>query len=110
MLNKKGQNTAEYAILIALVVAAAVGIQTYVKQSLQGKIKDGLDHVGPALTLGKDTLTFTAARFEPAAINSSIITESERTYDEGITARGNNARTNIVEQSKITKGSYEQYR
>ena len=32
LLNKKkAQSTAEYAVLIALVVAAVVGMQTYVK-------------------------------------------------------------------------------
>jgi hypothetical protein len=40
---RKGQNTAEYAILIGLVVAAALGIQTYVKRGLQGRIKDAGD-------------------------------------------------------------------
>jgi len=40
MLNKKGQNTAEYAILIALVVAAAVAMQTYVKRGIQGRVRD----------------------------------------------------------------------
>lgn len=43
MLNKKGQNTAEYAILIALVIAAAVGMQTYVKRGWQGRMKDTSD-------------------------------------------------------------------
>lgn len=40
MLIKKAQNTAEYAILIALVVGAAIGMQTYVKRGLQGRVKD----------------------------------------------------------------------
>jgi Flp pilus assembly pilin Flp len=44
--NKKGQNTAEYAILIALVVAAAIAMQTYVKRSLQGGIKYVVDKSG----------------------------------------------------------------
>jgi len=41
--NNKGQNTAEYAILIALVVGAAIAMQTYVKRGLQGGIKYGVD-------------------------------------------------------------------
>lgn len=40
MLNRKGQNTAEYAILIALVIAVAVGTQTYVKRGLQARMRD----------------------------------------------------------------------
>jgi len=45
MFNKKGQNTAEYAILIALVIGAAIGIQTYVKRGIQGRVKDGSDNI-----------------------------------------------------------------
>ena len=37
---KKGQATAEYAILFSLVVAAAMGVQSYVKKSLQARVYD----------------------------------------------------------------------
>ena len=40
---KKGQSTAEYAILIGIVIAAAVGIQTYVKRGLQARFKTTVD-------------------------------------------------------------------
>lgn len=43
-LNKKikmiGQSTAEYAILIGVVVAAAVGMQTYIKRGVQARVHD----------------------------------------------------------------------
>jgi hypothetical protein len=35
---KKAQSTAEYAILISLVIAAAMGIQNEVRRSLQARI------------------------------------------------------------------------
>lgn len=35
-----GQSTAEYAILIGVVVAAAVGMQTYVKRGVQARVHD----------------------------------------------------------------------
>ncbi len=54
-LNKKGQNTAEYAILIALVVAAVVAMQTYVKRSMQAGIKFAVDKVKKGET--KDTIS-----------------------------------------------------
>ena len=41
--SSKGQSTAEYAIVIGLVIAAAVAMQVYVKRGLQGKIKDATD-------------------------------------------------------------------
>lgn len=37
--NKKGQSTAEYAILIALVIGAALAMQIYVKRGMQGGLK-----------------------------------------------------------------------
>ena len=45
LFNRKGQNTAEYAIVIALVVAAAIAMRVYVKRSLQGGIKYTVDHL-----------------------------------------------------------------
>jgi hypothetical protein len=38
-----GQYLAEIVILISLVVAAIVGIQTYMRRGLQAKFKDGVD-------------------------------------------------------------------
>lgn len=40
VLNKKGQNTAEYALLISLVVAAIIAMQTYAQRALQARIRD----------------------------------------------------------------------
>jgi uncharacterized protein (UPF0333 family) len=37
---KKAQATAEYAILFSLVVAAAMGVQSYVKRALQARVYD----------------------------------------------------------------------
>ncbi|MDP8213457.1 MAG: hypothetical protein P9X22_09275 [Candidatus Zapsychrus exili] len=36
--NKKAQNTAEYAILISLVVAGIVAMQTYAQRALQARV------------------------------------------------------------------------
>ena len=40
---KKAQSTVEYAILIGIIVAAAMAMQTYIKRSLQAKQKDAAD-------------------------------------------------------------------
>ena len=63
MLRKKrGQSTAEYAIVIGLVIAAAVAMQIYVKRSLQGKIKDAVDYTDPDTTA---VIPVTTAQYEP---------------------------------------------
>lgn len=67
MLNRKGQNTAEYAILIALIVGAAVAIQTYVKRGIQGRFKDEVDAMATATPeLG------TVKQYEPYYLESSF--------------------------------------
>lgn len=42
-LMRKGQSTAEYAIVIGLVIGAAVAMQIYVKRGIQAKVKDAVD-------------------------------------------------------------------
>ncbi len=38
--NKKAQNTAEYAIVISLVVAGIIAMQTYAQRALQARVRD----------------------------------------------------------------------
>ena len=40
--NKKAQNTAEYALLIALVIAGVVAMQTYAQRALQARERDAV--------------------------------------------------------------------
>lgn len=43
--NKKAQQTAEYALLISLVVAAVIAMQTYAQRALQGRIRDASQYL-----------------------------------------------------------------
>ena len=47
--NRKGQNMAEYAILITIVVTAIVGMQIYVSRALKAKVAAVADNVGVGL-------------------------------------------------------------
>ncbi len=40
---RKAQATAEYAILFAVVIGAAMGVQTYVKRGLQARVYDAVN-------------------------------------------------------------------
>ena len=86
LFNKKAQNTAEYAILIGLVVAAAVAMQTYVKRGLQGRVREVVDHVGAEGDVGGNTLSFTGNQYEPYYLKSDFETTSqaERTATVGL--------------------------
>ena len=63
MLNKRGQNTAEFAILIGVIVAAAIAMQVYVRRGMQGRIKDAVDYsrTSDPTTSG----IFNTAQYEP---------------------------------------------
>ena len=63
---KKGQNTAEYALLIALVVAAIIAMQTYAQRTLQARIRDASQYlVGQTTGLGGNT-----TQYEPYYLQS----------------------------------------
>lgn len=66
-LNKKGQNTAEYAILISLVVAGIIAMQTYAQRALQARVRDASQFMTDATSdanLGAGALG-TTAQYEP---------------------------------------------
>ncbi|MDP3732183.1 MAG: hypothetical protein Q8R31_04040 [Candidatus Omnitrophota bacterium] len=77
MLNRRGQNTAEYAILIALVVAAAVAMQTYVKRSVQGGVKYTVDKLQRVDAAGNKGLQ----QYEPEYLSSQY-TGTQKAYQE----------------------------
>ncbi len=77
--NKRGQNTAEYAILIGLVIAAAIAMQTYVKRGLQGGIKFAVDKAGKSGGQGQ---------YEPYYLESSYDTTVSAYKDREETQAG----------------------
>ena len=78
MLNRKGQNTAEYAILIALIVAGAIAMQTYIKRGFQGGVKYGVDRMG----------TGTTNQYEPYYMQQQYQTRQAGYTDSEGTSRG----------------------
>jgi hypothetical protein len=79
--NKKAQNTAEYAILIALVVGGVIAMQTYAQRALQGRLRDASvalrdQTTGIAANNGATTL-----QYEPYYQNTTndMVKNSEKT-------------------------------
>ena len=102
--DRRGQNTAEYAILIGLVVAAAIGMQTYVKRSLQGGIKFAVDKVATEEGTGQ---------YEPYYLKSSYDTTTSAYKDkEEVKADGEVVRTFGADEKKktITRSGYQEIR
>jgi uncharacterized protein (UPF0333 family) len=107
MFNRKGQNIAEYSILIALVIAAAVAMQVYVKRGIQGRVADAVDHA-PAANLGDaGTISFATKQYEPYYQDNLANIDSTRTLSEDTTANAKIDRTAVIENTTKAAGSYE---
>jgi len=64
--NKKAQGTAEYALLISLVVAAVIAMQTYAQRAIQARIRDAAIYMtNQTATLGNSN------QYEPYYTTSS---------------------------------------
>jgi len=95
---KRAQSTAEYAILIGLVVAALVGMQIYIRRGLNAKIKDGVDVYTDNAIAGNKSV-FHSTQYEPYYSNQTVHTTSGQTegdnmLDTGVFTRISNATTN----------------
>jgi Flp pilus assembly pilin Flp len=66
----RGQNVAEYAILIALVVGAVIAMQKFVQRGLQGRVRDATQY----MVQGTNELGNTA-QYEPYYQDSQYETQ-----------------------------------
>ena len=100
--NKKAQNTAEYAILIALVIGAVVAMQTYAQRALQGRIRDASRYMKTQTTdLGS------TGQYEP--YYTCTTSETKRDTDdsfnnEGAKTSSKSTTTGKVEQTTLDAG------
>lgn len=106
MRKQKGQNIAEYSILIALIIAAAVAMQVYVKRGMQGRIADAVDY-NPGVTEGTTTYNWATKQYEPYYLDSNAVVSSDRTYQETLGNRGETDRAGLNETTNRALGSYE---
>jgi Flp pilus assembly pilin Flp len=77
MKNKKAQQTAEYALLISLVVAAIIAMQTYAQRTIQARIRDASSH----LTQQTNALG-TTAQYEPYYLTTGYETVNDQVTEQ----------------------------
>ncbi len=105
-LNKKGQNTAEYAVLIALVVAAGIAMQTYVKRGMQAGTKFAVEKLKKSdVTQGQ----VARGQYEPYYRESSYDT-TQGVYQDTVQTEADGKVTRVfgVTGAKETKRSGEE--
>ena len=62
----RGQNVAEYAILIALVVGAVIAMQKFAQRGLQSRMRDATQYMVDNTNFGSQTnTTYDTAQYEP---------------------------------------------
>lgn len=108
--NKKAQNTAEYALLIALVVAGIVAMQSYAQRALQARVRDSAQYMASQTnSLGS------SVQYEPYYQKSDYqVTKnsmSKQVQDEGLVAmdssnaRQKNGSSETTYNASVTSGT-----
>ena len=84
-----GQTTAEYAILIGVVVAALVGMQVYVKRGMNARLKTVSDNKSEEfwVSLGKDRAK-APTQYEPYYASSTYDVTQKVDHEEVISLGG----------------------
>lgn len=75
----KAQSTAEYVIVLGLIVAAVVAMQSYIKRGFQGRIKDAVDFKDQA-GQNANVVQFNTTQYEPYYLTSTF--ESTRNSED----------------------------
>ncbi len=80
--NKKAQNVAEYALMIALVIAAVIAMQTYAQRAIQARIRDAAVYMAETADFAGITGT---NQYEPYYLttNYTIARNSSDRYELG---------------------------
>lgn len=115
MLNKKGQNTAEYAILIALIIAAAIGMQTYVKRGLQSRLHDESKNFvnelanDPNWANINDVDTKALIQFEPDKLSKKATQDVLEDTVKSTMDKGGEVTREVTKKTKQAAGDYQKY-
>lgn len=114
MLRRKGQNIAEYVILVAIIIAAAAAMQVYIRRGIQGRMADAVDFAPEAEVLwttntsnSTNMLKFNTRQYEPYYAESEANVTSNMDYRDTLSARGGVQRDALNQTTVRRAGSYE---
>lgn len=134
MRNRRGQSSAEYAIVLAVLLAALVAMQVYIKRGAQGRIKLGvdqytqvgvnpltwLDNSAPStdanndVNLAPSTNATLKGQYEPyyAESDNKIVRTGTTTENTNLAANTVSRRIEMVKPETTTRqtGSYQRQR
>lgn len=99
-LMRKAQSTAEYAIVIGLVIGAAVAMQIYVKRGLQAKVKDAVDFNDA--TAGSYGIGATT-QYEPDYMTTTDMRSTRKAEVQAKTSTGGGLERNIIGEEESSR-------
>jgi len=113
--NRRAQSTAEYAILIGIIIAAAIAMQTYVKRGLQARVYDASNKFTDDLSNDAElkkigTVNPTLSKqYEPQTLSSQSTQETLTGTGETTTMTEGGAVTrDITRKTTQAAGDYQQ--
>lgn len=101
---RKGQSTVEYAIVLGVIVAALIAMQTYIKRGIQGRYRDGTEF------LATETPQIgTTEQYEPYYTSSAYDVAQAKSVTETVGNRGDTSKTGMASSSTRAVGGNTQY-
>lgn len=98
---KRGQNTAEYAILIGVIVAAAIAMQIYIRRGMQARLKDAVDFTQTADDeFSGNFFNSTVKQYEPYYLESNYTTSQTGSTTEELQVGGGVVRNSISDSTQ----------
>lgn len=79
---ERGMHTAEYAICFGLAIAAAVGMQTFVKRAIQARMKAGTDVIGKVVQANPLSVDVGLEGSQPIPIPIEAMEQYEPYYND----------------------------
>jgi uncharacterized protein (UPF0333 family) len=98
--NKKAQNTAEYAILISLVVAGIIAMQTYAQRALQARVRDASQYLANQVANAANGAMQASVQYEPYYLSTNYLVDRNETVGQVLT----NTQTSDITNSDRTRG------
>ncbi|MDP1853274.1 MAG: hypothetical protein Q8L26_03600 [Candidatus Omnitrophota bacterium] len=105
----KGQSTAEYAIVIAIVIGALIAMQVYIKRGLQGRYHDATRYMA---TNADGAVIGTTEQYEPYYLRNQVsAVTTSRSSSGGSTFAGRGGRQNTALSTNVGRdaGSSDVY-
>lgn len=114
--DKRAQSTAEYAVLVALVISVVLSMQTYAKRGLQARLKDAADDYTSSLTSDSNwgTISSTPATLQKQYEDTKLSSQSTQEVLAGTTETSSMTTAGTVTRSSMQKtkqaaGDYQQH-